>query len=356
MVAKVSLRMNYYKNGDVWVEFWTPDGDNSTGKVVFRKKLFNHIYTEPVVVEDTTRLDYTGQTKNFKATEILGMRKKGSLLGENYRKEWSETMQNVPVFDIRKEKGGLTIVKKGGGMQTKSLRLQAEDGKQYVLRSVEKFPEKAVPEDLRKTLAEDVVTDLVSASHPYGAFVLPKLADAAGIYHTNPKLVYLPDDPRLGEFRKQFGNGLYLFEERPDEDWRDADFFGNSKDIKSTRSAIEHIMEDNDEYIDEPLVVKSRLFDFWIGDWDRHDDQWRWAEFKDENGDKYYQPIPRDRDQTFFNSDGWLLKIGSKNWAMPKFQGFKDEIRDVTTHKFQRKAFRQNIHNRNFQRSLACYG
>ncbi|MFT6963904.1 MAG: hypothetical protein ACJAWV_003642 [Flammeovirgaceae bacterium] len=331
--------MNYYKNGDVWVEFWTPDGPDLTGKVVFRKKLFNHTYAETVVGEDTSKLDYTGQTKKFQATEVLGMRKKGGMLGQNYRKEWKEVLQDVPVFDMGKERGGLKIVQKGGGMQTKSLRLQAENGKQYVLRSLEKFPEKAVPEDLRKTVAEDVVTDLISASHPYGAFVIPKLATAAGVHHTNPKIVYLPDDPRLGEYRKEFGNGLYLYEERPNDDWREADFFGNSKSIKSTGSVIKHIMKDNDEYVDEPFVVKSRLFDIWIGDWDRHDDQWRWARFKDEKGNKFYQPIPRDRDQAFFNSDGWLLAIGSRNWGIPKFQGFKDEIRNVTTLSFNARYF-----------------
>ena len=47
-----------------------------------------------------------------------------------------------------------------------------------------------------------------------------------------------------------------------------------------------------------------------IGDWDRHQDQWRWIEFK-ENGKKVYRPMPRDRDQAFsIMSDGF--SIGSK--------------------------------------------
>jgi hypothetical protein len=33
-----------------------------------------------------------------------------------------------------------------------------------------------------------------------------------------------------------------------------------------------------------------------IGDWDRHYDQWRWAEYK-KKGQVIYRPIPRDRDQ-----------------------------------------------------------
>jgi hypothetical protein len=37
-----------------------------------------------------------------------------------------------------------------------------------------------------------------------------------------------------------------------------------------------------------------------IGDWDRHYDQWRWAEYK-KKGQVIYRPIPRDRDQAFQN-------------------------------------------------------
>jgi hypothetical protein len=54
-------------------------------------------------------------------------------------------------------------------------------------------------------------------------------------------------------------------------------------------------------------VVRNRLFDNIIGDWDRHDDQWRWAEFED--GKKHtYRPIPRDRDQAFSRYDGLLIR------------------------------------------------
>jgi hypothetical protein len=35
-----------------------------------------------------------------------------------------------------------------------------------------------------------------------------------------------------------------------------------------------------------------------IGDWDRHDDQWRWAAF-DEGKQTVFKAIPRDRDQAF---------------------------------------------------------
>jgi len=322
-------RLDFHENGEVWLSFYTPEGDGSTGKLVFSQKLFTQPKSAVVTQEDLDAVDFTGQTKTSAATEALSASGgKKFLLGENYRKEWQQKIEGVPVFDLAAEHGGLKIVKRGGGMQTKSLRLEAENGRQYVLRSIEKFPEKAVPAALRGTVAADVVEDQISGSHPYGAFVIPKLASAAGVYHANPKLVYLPDDPRLGIYREDFGDGLYLYEERPDDDyWEDAENFGEAKDIIGTPDVIEDTRKDNDDIIDYEHVLKSRLFDMWIGDWDRHDDQWRWAKYKGKKY-KYYRPIPRDRDQAFFNAGGLVMNVGTRKWGMRKFQGFKDHLRD----------------------------
>src|SRR4029450_9078545 len=43
------------------------------------------------------------------------------------------------------------------------------------------------------------------ATHPGGALIVPTLAEAAGVPHTNPEIVFMPDDPVLGEFRATFG-------------------------------------------------------------------------------------------------------------------------------------------------------
>src|SRR3954471_14807885 len=44
-------------------------------------------------------------------------------LGESYRKLWAAPVK-MKIFHLEKEKGGLTILQKGGGLQTKSLRLR----------------------------------------------------------------------------------------------------------------------------------------------------------------------------------------------------------------------------------------
>lgn len=320
-------KLNFYNNGDAILEFWVANGE--VGELVYSKKLFNHIYSEAPKV-DYGHIDFSGQVEKSVADAALlikGQKKPGPF-GKNYREEWAAELE-APVFDIAREHGGLKILKRGGGLQTRTLRLEDTEGKQYVLRSIEKFPEAAIPSILRKTFVSRFVKDQLSASHPYAALVVGPMADAAGVYHTNPKLVYVKDDPRFGDYREDFKNAFYIYEERPAKNRSDVSSFGNSKKIISTLDVIKKIKKNHKSYVDQELVVRSRLFDIFLGDWDRHEDQWRWASFKDENKRTYYQPIPRDRDHAFFYGDGGIMKLASHRWGVPMTQGFHHEIRDV---------------------------
>lgn len=317
-------KINYYQSGAVATEFWSPNG-TASGEKIYEGALFQF---EKIIVEkpDNSGIDFSNKKVVVKASQQYGAGGfKRFLMGSNYRDIWDLDIE-VDVFDIATEKGGLSPIKKGGGMQTKSLRMKASDGKQYVLRSIEKYPENALPPLLRKTIALSIIQDQISASNPYGAVVVPFLAEAANVYHTNPKIVYIPDDPRLEEFQEVFANTLALFEERPAKDWSDAPFFGNSDDLINTFDVLKKLKKDNDNYVDQEFVLKSRLFDLIIADWDRHDDQWRWASFKDKKG-KVFRPIPRDRDQAFFLNEGLVPKIVSRRWALPKIEGFNNEVR-----------------------------
>ncbi|MFD3003045.1 BamA/TamA family outer membrane protein [Pontibacter toksunensis] len=250
------------------------------------------------------------------------------LLGNNYRNLWA-TPVSMRVLWLSQEKGGMTITQKGGGQQTKSLRLKDAAGKEWVLRTVQKDPGLALPESLRETVAKAIVQDQISASHPFGALVVPPLAEALGVPHANPEVVFLPDDPALGEYRSEFANQVYLFEERELLDVKDSD---------NTETVLEKLEEDSDNRVNQRLVLRARLLDMILGDWDRHEDQWRWVETKDKIGD-YYLPIPRDRDQIFFTNEGIIPKIGSRKWIMPKFQGFDENIRDIRGFNFNARYF-----------------
>jgi hypothetical protein len=135
------------------------------------------------------------------------------LQGGNYRREWQQPI-TVPVLNLATAYGGLTPLKRGGGLQTQSLRLRAANGQEFVLRSIEKNTTGAVPDYLHHTLAAAIVQYQISAAHPYAALLVPPLAEAAGVGHTNPQVVLVPDDPRLGIYRREFAGTLALLEAR----------------------------------------------------------------------------------------------------------------------------------------------
>ncbi|WP_181306648.1 BamA/TamA family outer membrane protein [Rufibacter sp. XAAS-G3-1] len=334
-------KLLYFPNGETWLEIWTAaDAQSSQGQVAHRV-LLSRKPTQKQLEEQTSKLNlnFAGQKSTLPASQVYrasGFRE--WLLGENYRPEW-QTPVSLPVFDIGTQKGGLKVVQRGGGFQTVSLRLEDSTGRQYVLRSVEKYPDAALPRILRETLAADVVKDQISASHPYGALVVPKLANAVGVYHTNPQYFIIPDDPRFGRYLKGFANTIGMFEERPDEDMSDMASFGNSENVVGTDKVLENTLEDQNDQVDQLSLLRSRLLDFFIADWDRHDDQWRWAEFKKEGKGKLYKAVPRDRDQAFFVNQGLIPNIASRRWLMPKVQGFDESLRDIKGFNFNNRYF-----------------
>jgi hypothetical protein len=249
------------------------------------------------------------------------------MLGDHYRKEWG-TAVDVEILDMETFAGGLTPVKAGGGLQTKSLRLNGANGQQYVLRSVNKDPSKALVAELRGTFAEDVVQDQISSSNPFAPMVVASLAQAAGIFHSTPRLVYVPVTSKLGEFKKEFGGILCLIEERPSGNESNNSAFGYSKNVINSGKLFEKILFNTDYQVDEKAFLRARLFDMLIGDWDRHEDQWMWAGFK-ENDKTIYRPVPRDRDQAFASLDGVIPQLTTRKWAIRKVQDFDYQIDDV---------------------------
>lgn len=320
-------RLDYFADGRTELKFISPQDEEA-------KELYSsNISLKPFLPSPKSlntryaQISFQDKDTVFAASELYHIRSKFHLkmFGENYRQEWATALK-VPFFDIGTEKGGLEILQRGGGHQTISLRLKNKDGKQFVLRSMDKNPALTLPSELRETFIKSIVQDGISASHPYAPLVIPALADAAGIYHTNPKVVYIPDDPRFGVHQKALANSLALFEERANKENIKESFFGNGDDVESSIDLYETLRKDNDNHVDQLFVTRNRLFDFWLGDWDRHDDQWRWVEFKKKDDEKLYRPIPRDRDVAFFAGEGLFKKVAASKWAQPALKGFHDDI------------------------------
>ena len=245
-------------------------------------------------------------------------------MGSNYRTEW-KTPITIPVINLATEKGGLTPVKRGGGKQTKSLRLEDPAGRQYSFRSIQKFiTGKTLPLDLQSEAAEDLVADGVSASYPYAALSVVPLAKAAGVPSLDVKVVYIPDDPKLGEFREDFKNLPAYFEDRlPDSVSKDYD----------TEEVVAKLKDDNDNEVDQYALLKARILDMFIMDLDRHEGQWTWGAIDKDKGKLYY-PIPKDRDQAFFINRGVIPGMVKWPWLVPQLQGFDARAKGINRFNF----------------------
>ena len=247
-------------------------------------------------------------------------------MGSNYRKEWNTPLR-VPVINLAAEHGGLTPIRKGGGKQTKSLKLTDPQGRQYSLRSISKFiTSKTLPGDLQSQAAADIVSDGVSASYPYAALSIPTLAEAAGIPHSEAKIVYVPDDPRLGEFRTEFANLLALYEPQlPDSVAKNYD----------TDEVADKLEKDNDNGVDQLALLKIRVLDMFVMDLDRHEGQWTWGAYDNPNGKgKTYFPIAKDRDQAFYINRGLIPGIIKMRSLVPQLEGFKPKAHNINRFNF----------------------
>ncbi|WP_299114447.1 metallophosphoesterase [uncultured Winogradskyella sp.] len=305
-----------YKDGSSLVSFFSADDE----KEVFQSEVFSENKVDARVNFPTNLPTHTSASiYTDEETDISGFGK--FLWGERYRKYFS-TKVKAPSVMLDTLFGGLKPVRRGGGNQSKSLRLEDKNGAQYVMRALRKqalqylqavlFKDQYIEGQFDDTATEELLLDVFTGSHPYAPFVVGDLADAIGVYHTNPVLYYIPKQERLGEYNDEYGDELYMIEEHTSEGHSDKASFGYQDKLLSTDDMMSKIHKDEDIIVDEASYIKARLFDMLIGDWDRHQDQWRWIEFK-ENGKKVYRPMPRDRDQAFsIMSDGFLLGAAVK--------------------------------------------
>lgn len=325
-----------FKDGSSWVQYF--GSENNKPHLLFQKEVYPPKKPYDLsILPDTFPNEVEISIYSDEETDKSSVYK--MLLGDRYRSVYSKPIK-VPVATLDTLYDGLEVVRAGGGHQTKSLRLKTKDGRELNMRALRKsatqylekvlFKNSYVADDYEQTEIESLILDFYTAAHPYAFMAIPDLSDAAKIFHTNPKIFYIPKHEHLGEFNAEYGGQLYMIEERPEENYTDERNFGYADDIESTYDIIEKVREDEKYKIDENAYIRARLFDMLIGDWDRHQDQWRWAQFNQDNGDKVYKPIPRDRDQVFSNFDGTLLDVvRSISGSSRQLQVYDETLEDV---------------------------
>lgn len=327
-------RLNVFKDGSSTVAFF----DSETKEVIYEKQVYdkyNNQQTSQYNLPKTTQVKASIYTKE--ETNKSGFYK--GLWGNRYRADYSQEIQ-VPAVNLDTLMGGLKPVRQGGGHQSNSLRLANNKGQEYVMRGLRKnalkyiqstaFKNQYVEGQFSNTFTQDLILDVFSGAHPYAPFVTDNLTDAIGVYHTNPKLYFVPKQKALEPYNDEFGGELYMIEEHAGDNHGDKASFGFSNELISTKDLLEEVRSDEDIDIDEALYIRARLFDMLIGDWDRHEDQWRWAEFE-QDGKTIYKPFPRDRDQAFsVMSDGLLLGLGVRLFPAAKpLKSYENDIANL---------------------------
>ncbi|WP_435414511.1 metallophosphoesterase [Polaribacter aestuariivivens] len=324
-------RLNIYDDGAATVHFYTA----KERKIVFEANVFK----KDSIVEYTDFKNLNLSKKEasiYKDKEVDKGQVFSLLWGKRYRKYFGKKI-SAPTVSLDTLFGGLKPVRKGGGHQSKSLRLVDKEGREYVMRALRKnatqylqavaFKDQYVEGQFKKTYTEDLLLDVFTGSHPYAPFTIEKLAEAIDVYHTKPILFYVPKQPQLGEFNAYFGDELYMIEARTADGHGDKANFGFSNEIISTDDLRKNLAKDEKYQLDEASYIRARLFDMLIGDWDRHQDQWRWAEFEEKDR-VIYRPVPRDRDQAFsVFGDGILMSLLTK--TIPALKGMRSYEEDI---------------------------
>ena len=307
-------RLDVFNDGSSYVRFYAA----GASEPVFE--------TEVIKANESVETDFSETMPKTVKASIYS--KEETDKGKSYQKAWGQryrkyfsTEVELPTVNLDTLYGGLTPVRKGGGHQSKSLRFKDPQGREYVMRALRKngvqylqavlFKDQYITPELEGTKTEALLLDAFTASHPYAPFTIAELSKAVDVFYSEPKLFYVPKQKAIGKFNDEFGDEIYMIEERAADGHGDKAGFGFSDKLISTYDMLEELREKEDHVVDEAAYIRARLFDMVIGDWDRHQDQWRWAVFK-EDGKTIYRPVPRDRDQAFsLMDDGYLMKTAT---------------------------------------------
>jgi len=128
------------------------------------------------------------------------------------------------------------------------MRAMRKQGEQFIQSM---FKDQYVIGQYENTATENLVLDVFTGSHPYASFVIGGLSDAAGIYHLNPKLYYIPKQKALGNMNGRFGDELYMIEEHGSNGHGDEASFGYSNKVVSTYDMMDKIDKNGNYFLDE---------------------------------------------------------------------------------------------------------
>jgi hypothetical protein len=236
------------------------------------------------------------------------------LMGDGYRDVWAAPIR-APMLNL----AWYQPLRAGGGRQTRSLEMRGADGREYRFRSLDKDQAKALS-PLPRLLMGGIRQDQVSALHPGASLVAAGLQDAVGVLSAKTRLVVMPSPASLGPYRADYGMLPGTVQEHPRAGFRGVDR------VVSTDSLWAELRRRPTDRVNVEAYLRTRLMDVYMGDWDRHEGQLRWARFRrGEEGS--WVVIPRDRDYAFSDYGGVIPGLARR--VDPKIVRFDTAYRDL---------------------------
>ncbi|AYN66338.1 metallophosphatase [Euzebyella marina] len=332
-------KLTVFKNGSSKVDFFEIENEDAKPKFtqqIKRDRLYEDeiSYADKNIGSSVKASIYTKEE-----TEKGGFYK--WLWGDHYRSIYSKKIE-APVLQIDRLPHNVRPISEGGGNQSRSLRLIDDNENEYTLRALRKsalrflqtnaITTHYVIDYLDNTVAERYVLDFYTTAHPYAPFAMNELSETLEVLHANPEIYYVPKQRGLGIFNEDYGDALFMLEEHAGDENKNFETFGKPDDILSTHDLRFKLRESKDAFVDEASFIRARLFDMLVGNWDRHQDQWRWAEFETEDGRKRYEAIPRDWDQAFPKYDGPIISL--LKFSFPRLRRMESYDVDVKSEKW----------------------
>jgi hypothetical protein len=247
------------------------------------------------------------------------------LYGDQWRDLWTTAIE-VPELNMETFAGGLKILRDTSLEGRGQFLFQGGDGRAYVFQPLAKDPKFYFPPEVRNFFDTRTLDDLTSGAYPFAPLIVASLLRGIGVLHSDPFLVLLPNDERLGEFKPDFAGKPGFIQYHPrgldKSDWG----FGGADEILSTEDMIQLMTASSRYRVDAGAYLKARLFDIFVGDWNRDPSHWRWALILGDSSAKV-RPIPEDRDHVFARFDGILPWIAIQN--IPQFCDFSSRYPSI---------------------------
>lgn len=327
--AKVTI----LKNGGVFLSFFATEDGKSTE--IFKQEIVKPI--KPLKIDFHQEYAAYKKSSIYKLEDTKKTKFYNFLWGKHYRAYYGLPI-NAKVGTLENIQGGLTIEDELKTEESNTLLLKDNHNNEYVLRALKKnatrffqstvFVNQFVEDDLKNTYLESFLLDFYTTAHPFTPFIVDDLSKTIGLYHTNPKLYYIPKQKKLGKYNANFGDEMYMVDEIASDSQKDKSFFGKPDKITTTKNLYENIISDDVYKIDEKTYIKSRLFDMLLGDWNSYPDQWNWAAFE-KAGDTLYKPIPKNRNQAFPSYGGKLMSLLLYFPEFRKMQSYRSKIANL---------------------------